>query len=61
MDPFHGPIRRLRPSGWDLRQGQYRLAVRERPDAGMAEDEEPELSAQLDCNLRDRLRRRLGS
>ena len=22
MDPFHGPIRRLRPSPWDLRQGQ---------------------------------------
>jgi pimeloyl-ACP methyl ester carboxylesterase len=22
MDPFHGPIRRLRPSGWDLRQEQ---------------------------------------
>src|SRR6478609_9442151 len=22
MDPFHGPIRRLRPSGWDFRQGQ---------------------------------------
>ena len=23
MDPFHGPIRRLRPSGWDLRQMGY--------------------------------------
>jgi len=22
MDPFHGPIRGLRPSGWDLRQEQ---------------------------------------
>ena len=35
------------PAGWTLRHSleTHRLALRQRPDTGMAEDEEPEFSA----------------